>query len=332
MPVAVTVAIVGGVGTIIGAIVSSLYARKLAAVQSKLDNKRDVKKARRDYEYEARKRLYSAYEPIKFQLVDLIGQALRRISMLSLGAPESGSLQQRAAVYEILAPAALVRALDRNLTLADMHLKPRVSIEYGLMKAAYRVLGDSSSLVSIRSQLPGRDHAESRADELLPYQIDEAADALLGITSNDQNTTTTTSQPGGLLTFAQFRRVLDAGHNNSGITSVTALLDDFTPERRPVFWRALVTQVLLYGCYLDLVLRSPLIQDERLQVLADSLVPQLWHALDVGLRLDKFWNSDERPSEIEVNAQAVREALPFAVRYYQVRVLSALDLKRLAPH
>lgn len=332
MPAVVTVAIIGGVGTIIGVIVSSRYARKLAVVQSQLDHKRDIEKARRDYEYEARKRLYSAYEPIKFQLVDLIGQALRRISMLSLEPPGSGSLQQRAAVYEILAPAALVRALDRNLTLADMHLEPQVAIEYGLMKAAYRVLGDSSSLVSIRSQLSGRDHTESRAEELLPYQIDEAADALLGITSNDQNTTITTGQPGSLLTIAQFRRVLDTKHDNSGITSIAALLDDFTPARRRVFWRALVTQVLLYGCYLDLVLRSPPVQEERLQGLADSLVPQLGHALDVGLRLDKFWNSDERPSEIEVNAQAVREALPFAVRYYQLRVLPALDLKRLAPH
>jgi len=344
MSVAITVAIIGGVGTIFGAVVSALYARRLATatseydrqlatLQSELNEERDVRKARRDYEYEARKRLYSAYEPIKFQLVDLIGQALRRISMLSLAAPETGSLQQVATVYEVLAPAALVRMLDRNLTLADMHLEPQISVEYGLMKAAYRVLADSSSLASIYSELSGRDHIEIRDEALLPYQVDEAADALLGITLNDPNMTTTIRQPGSLLTLAQFRRVLgdtNAGNNGSSLTSVTALLDDFTPARRPVFWRALVTQVLMYGCYLDLVLRSPRVQGERLQGLADSLLPQLTHALDAGLRLDKFWGSEERPGNIEVNAQAVREALPCAARYYQVRVLAALDLKRLA--
>jgi hypothetical protein len=333
MPAAIAVAIIGGVGTIIGAIVSALYARRLATLQSELDEERNVRKARRDYEYEARKRLYSVYEPIRFQLVDLIGQALRRISALSLMAPETGSLQQLATIYEILAPVALVRMLDRNLTLADMHLEPQVSVEYGLMKAAYRVLADSSSLASIYAELSGRDHIEIRDEELLPYQVDEAADALLGIIPTDLNTTTTTGQPGGLLTFAQFRRALediDAGHNGPGLESVIVLLDDFTPARRPVFWRALVTQVLLYGCYLDLVLRSPLVQDERLQELADSLLPQLTHALDAGLRLDKFWGSEERPGGNEVNAQAVREALPCAAHYYQVRVLAALDLKRLA--
>lgn len=333
MTAAIIVAIVGAVGTIIGAVVSALYARRLASVQSELDEERDVRKARRDYEYEARKRLYSVYEPIKFQLVDLIGQALRRISMLSLEAPETGSPQQAATVYEILAPAAFVRMLDRNLTLADMHLEPQVAVEYGLIKAAYRVLVDSSSLASIYTELSGGDHIDIRDEELLPYQVDEAADALFSITPKDLNTATTTSQLDSLLTFSQFRRVfadIDTKHDGSGLSSVIALLDDFTPARRPVFWRALVTQVLLYGCYLDLVLRSPLVQGERLQSLATSLVPQLGHALDVGLRLDKFWMSDERPEYIEVNGQAVRDALPCAARYYEVRVLSALDLKTLA--
>jgi hypothetical protein len=333
MTAAIIVAIIGVVGTSIGAVVSALYARRLASVQSELEEERDVRKARREYEYEARKRLYSTYEPIKFQLVDLIGQALRRISMLSLMAPETGSLQQAATVYEILAPAALVRMLDRNLTLSDMYLEPQVSVEYGLMKAAYRVLADSSSLASIYTELSGGDHIDVLDEELLPYQVDEAADTLIGTTPNGLDTATATGQPGSLLTFSQFRSVLadiDVKHDRPGLSSVTALLDDFTPARRPVFWRALVTQVLLYGCYLDLVLRSPLIQSGRLQNLAASLLPQLGHALDVSLRLDKFWMSDERPGSVEVNAQAVRDALPCAARYYEVRVLSALDPKPLA--
>jgi hypothetical protein len=332
MSAAIIVAIIGVIGAIIGAFMSGLYARRLASVQSELDEERDVRKARRDYEYEARKRLYSAYEPIKFQLVDLIGQALRRISMLSVATPETGSLQQAVTVYEILAPAALVRMLDRNLTLADMHLEPQVSVEYGLIKAAYRVLADSSSLASIYTELSG-DTIDIRDEGLMPYQVDEAADALLGTTPNDLETTTTTGQPDSLLTLSQFRRVLadiDIKRDRPGLSSITVLLDDFTPARRPLFWRALVTQVLLYGCYLDFVLRCPLVQSERLQSLADSLLPQLGHALDVGLRLDKYWMSDERPRYIEVNAQAVRDALPCAALYYRVRVLSAVDLKTLA--
>ena len=155
MPVAIWVGLIGGVSGVTGAVISAIYARRLAGVQSELQEQRDERKARSDYEYEARKRLYSVYEPMKFQLVELIGQALRRISALSLEAPETGSYEQVATIYELLAPAALVRMLDRNLTLADMHLEPQVSIEYGLIKAAYRVLADSSSLTSISSVVSG---------------------------------------------------------------------------------------------------------------------------------------------------------------------------------
>ena len=177
----------------------------------------------------------------------------------------------------------------------------------------------------------GADRIDIHDEELMSYQVDEAADALLGITSTNPSAAAA-SQIGSLLTFSQFRMVVadvNSRHDGLGISSVAALLDNFTPTSRPVFWRALVTQVLLYGCYLDLVLRRPGVQSERLQSLASSLLPQLGHALDVGLRLDKFWMSHEQPRYIEVNAQAVRDALPCAARYYQVRVLSALDLEAL---
>ena len=113
---------------------------------------------------------------------------------------------------------------------------------------------------------------------------------------------------------------------------MTALLAEFTPESRPAFWRAIVTQVLLYGCYLHLVLRGPVTRGGNLPDLAAALIPQLEHAVDAGLRLDKFWMSDEQPIETEVNRKAIRDALPCAALYYRLRVLSALDLGTLELH
>jgi len=333
MPVAIWVGLIGGVSGVTGAIISAIYARRLAGIQSGLQEQRDARKARSDYEYEARKRLYSVYEPMKFQLVELIGQALRRISALSLGAPETGSYEQVATIYELLAPAALVRMLDRNLTLADMHLEPQVSIEYGLIKAAYRVLADSSSLTSIYSAVSGAKSLDGLDEVLHPYQLDGAADALLSLIQNDDTAKNMPGRPSRLLTFSQFR-TLPAGaetlEGESGLGPIALLLKDFTPSRRPVFWRALVTQVLLYGCYLDLVLSGQPIRSDRLQDLPASLLPQLKRAVNAGLRLDKHWMSDERPAKAEVNAQAVLDVLPCASLYYQVRVLSALDLGTIA--
>jgi len=330
MPVSVWIALIGAVSGLSGAIISARYARRLARIQSTLDEQRDISKARRDYEYEARKRLYATYEPIKFQLVDLIGQALRRISLLSLATPAPSSLEEKASIYELLAPSALVRMMDRNLTLADMNLEPQVSVEYGLIKAAYRVLADSSSVASIYSAMSGRSRTDAHNEGLLPYQLDEAADALLGIRPQGSSTANAAERPVKLMTFFQFRDVLtDAKtmQDEYGLHAIGKLLDGFTPTKRPVFWRCLVTQVLLYGCYLDLVLRGTPIQSDRLQNLAASLLPQIEHALTNGLRLDKFWMSEEQPYQAEVDANAVRNALACATRYYDVRVLSALDLR-----
>jgi hypothetical protein len=334
MPVAIWVGLIGGVSGVTGAVISAIYARRLAGIQSELQEQRDARKARSDYEYEARKRLYSVYEPMKFQLVELIGQALRRISALSLAAPEIGTYEQVATIYELLAPAALVRMLDRNLTLADMHLEPQVSIEYGLIKAAYRVLADSSSLTSINSAVSGVKSLDGLDGVLHPYQLDGAADALLSLIQNDGGAGNMPGRPDRLLTLSQFGTLLadaDALGGESGLGPIALLLTDFTPSRRPVFWQALVTQVLLYGCYLDLVLTGQPIRSDRLQNLAASLLPQLEGAVNAGLRLDKHWMSKERPAKTEVNAQAVLDVLPCASLYYQLRVLSALDLGTIAP-
>ncbi|MGE5289463.1 MAG: hypothetical protein ACM3ML_20145 [Micromonosporaceae bacterium] len=333
MVVPILVAIIGAIAGVTGAIISSLYARRLARIQASLEEQRDISKARRDYEYEARKRLYSVYEPIKFQLVDIIGQALRRISILSLGPPPAGSVEEAASIYELLAPTALVRMLDRNLTLADMNLEPNVSVEYGFMKAAYRVLADSQSIASIYSAVSDRNCTTVADEGLLPYQLDDAADALLGIAPEDSNATNVAKRPVALKTFAQFIGVFrDActTQDESGLNAIAKLIGGFTPANRPIFWRCLVTQVLLYGCYLDLVLRSSPIQSDRLRELARSLLPEIEQALGAGLRLDKFWKSEEKPRQPEVDANAVRDALVCAERYYQVRVLPAVNLAIVA--
>ncbi len=327
MPVSILVAVIGGVSGVIGAIISAFYARRLTSIQSSLQEQHDVNKARRDYEYEARKRLYTVYEPTRFQLVDLIGQALRRISMLSLAPPEPGSLDEVACLYEIIAPAALVRMLDRNLTLADMSLEPQISVEYGFMKCAYRVLADSASISSIYSRKVHEGPINS-CEGLSPHQLDSAADALLGITADD-GPGTLVDKPVRLMTFSQFSSLLSGEgdmRDQCGLTPVTKLLDGFTPSSRPVFWRCLVAQVLLYGCYLDLVLCNPDIRGDRLRDLAPAMVRQIDNALKAGMRLDKPWNSKEQPAKAEVDANAVRDALTCAVDYYNVRVLPGVDL------
>jgi hypothetical protein len=333
MFVSILIAIIGGVGGIGGAVISTLYAQRLARIQGILDDEHDANKARRDYEYEARKRLYSVYEPIKFQQVDLIEQALRRISMLSLAPPVADSIDEAACVYEILAPAALFRMMGRNLTIADMQLEPQISAEYGLIKASYRVLADASSIASIYARVSGGIDMVDPGDGLPPHLLDDAADSLLRIASADGNESSATGSQVGLITLGQLREIMSEpgdSRGRDGLDAVTRLLSGFSPQKKPVFWRCLVTQAFLYGCYLDLVLGVPDPQGDRLRGLGPLLLRQVKHALDAGIRLDKNWMSGERPLQPELDATAVRDALPCAANYYKIRVLPAMALDRLA--
>src|SRR2546430_6264740 len=84
------VAVVAALSSLIVAGVSYLSTRKnthdLEAWKADLAEKQAEKNARRDYVYEARKRLYQQYEPLLFQLVELSESAYRRIAALARSA------------------------------------------------------------------------------------------------------------------------------------------------------------------------------------------------------------------------------------------------------
>ena len=73
-------------------ILSIIIAKKndvsLERLKNELEIKKDEQSARRDYEYEARKRLYQECEPILFQFSELSESALRRIYALARNARE----------------------------------------------------------------------------------------------------------------------------------------------------------------------------------------------------------------------------------------------------
>lgn len=73
--ISIIVAIVAALSSLVVAGISYFSARKnahdLESLKARLVEEQAEKNARRDYEYEARKRLYQQYEPLLFQLVEL---------------------------------------------------------------------------------------------------------------------------------------------------------------------------------------------------------------------------------------------------------------------
>jgi hypothetical protein len=111
---------------------------KLKRLEDELVRKREERNALRDYEYEARKRLYQELAPLLFQLNELAESALRRILALPRDA-HKGYIKEcggwlsdedgyfvKNTIYRLLAPLAVFKLMQRRLTLFDLALDPAI--------------------------------------------------------------------------------------------------------------------------------------------------------------------------------------------------------------
>jgi len=148
--------------------------RRVVALEerrSELAREEALTKAKLDYEYEARRRLYERFEPLLFQLLELAEYALEQIKNLTDPAvwkhlvpgepdppPEMGRPPMVSSTYEItstlyglFAPLVVVRSMSRALTLVDLSLEKRMECNI-ISPAVFTVLlrTISGSLASLR--------------------------------------------------------------------------------------------------------------------------------------------------------------------------------------
>jgi hypothetical protein len=153
----VIAAAIAAVASLIVAIFSFLSTqhnqRELESLKADLTEKQAEKDARRDYQYEARKRLYQQYEPLFFQLVEFSDNALWRIYSLARTAREGKLGPDRiswlspksfyynyyttSTIYKLLSPLVFLKLIQRRLTLVDLAVDPHINDQYALAKWLY---------------------------------------------------------------------------------------------------------------------------------------------------------------------------------------------------
>ena len=145
---ALVVALIGAASGIGGAIIAFRAQVRVARLTASLEEQRAESDARRSYEYEARKRLYSVYEPLRVRMLDCTDNAVRQITEI-VQAPDPGrpwysSAEYRlnATIYYLLAPLVVARMIERRLTLVDLGLDKRIHTEFVLVQAICRSLAD----------------------------------------------------------------------------------------------------------------------------------------------------------------------------------------------
>lgn len=240
---------------------------------SELEEQRAVRDARRDYEYEARKRLYAECEPLLFEAAELVERARSRVLSIArtcrngdLLPDGSGWLSGpgyyfRSTVCFLLAPMTSFRILQHRLTVIDLSLEPRLQAQYELLKLIFRSFTE--------------DHDLARCDPKLEYKPDEADSGKPGRERLLRQARRVHRRQGlylGTLDLATEAMIKERGDGvsrcrnygeflvelddrQSGLTGVmpdlTALFEGFHPQEQPVLWRVLVTQVLLYDSFLN---------------------------------------------------------------------------------
>jgi hypothetical protein len=239
--------------------------------------------ARRDYEYEAKKRLYQECEPVLFQFAELSESALKRVYALARNAKE-GNLGPdrywlstdhyfiRSTIYRLIAPMAAFKLLQHRLTNIDLKLDQAINIQYILAKILYYTFSSSTDLArsdpaipydpdQIGSESKGLDES-TKKERRIKYPekfwlqglkvgtIDILAETLIQSEKGSDNNNIRIKSFGEFEQqfFKKGESAVSQDDSNNNIFEVFfTIFSYFHPRTRPVLWRVLITQVYLYN-------------------------------------------------------------------------------------
>jgi hypothetical protein len=242
--------------------------RRLAVLNDQLANMRATRDAQLDYEYEARKRLYTEFQPLLFLLVESCESAYFRICGLAQAARQGnlGPRQQSwlhesnyefrqyyllSTVHRLMAPLVTFRLSQRRLTLVDLSVDREVYYQYILSKQLYLSWTQSYQLAQAEpsvqydpiagelDNLAKRDPAIYSWQDLTVGNLDQII-AALTVVEGDNNPR--------CMTYGEFEAAFQepGSKANRCSSSLVELFLDFHPRKKPVLWRILVTQAHLH--------------------------------------------------------------------------------------
>lgn len=246
--------------------VQELIEKKLQEFKAKLDEKKSEKDARRDYEYEALRRLYKECSPILFQLSESAAAAFDRIKSLARSAangkledPDNSWLSEKeyryylsSTEYRILAPLAYFTILRERITHLDMALDPEIQAFYVLARQGVRVLSEDFKMAenfshkisyapNIIEENPNDvvSQKKNRQQGIPRGIVESALEAMVERGSDDSYR---------IISFAKYDEIFRGEHEGKGggFKRLRYFFSNFHPRERPVTWRILITEALIF--------------------------------------------------------------------------------------
>jgi hypothetical protein len=240
------------------------HERELETLKYRLDTQRDERNARRDYEYEARKRLYTEIEPLLFQLHEAAEQAYHRALSLArtarngnLGGEDGWFAREgyylRSTLYALLLPAVLFRLIQRRMTFVDLDVDATTRVKYELAKLYFIAPTDHYEFAGLKPVLEYRpdeiDAKSSGGDRrvfarqgLVLGHLDQIVEAMIVKEGERERTAT----------YGEFDKMLSAPDRAQPLRGLVEIFRDFEPSSRPVLARA----VMALAAIASLLMRS----------------------------------------------------------------------------
>lgn len=265
METSLIVALISSAIAVISLLFNFITVRKIEQLKFKFQEKLSEKNARRDYEYEARKKLYQEYEPIFFKLSEDSESLLSRIYGLVRSTkdgkltPQKGWLSGddyylRSTIYKVFAPLASYRIMKENINSVDLRLDQDISIQYILAKIMYRIYSSDFEFARCEPQIDYNATNSSMYSELgndnpqkfwrqgmAAGNLDQFIETIIIKDSNKKKR---------IMDFGEFNEELENPESvlRKRFDYMSYLFLKFHPETRPVLWRMVITQAAL--CYI----------------------------------------------------------------------------------
>ena len=224
---------------------------ELEKIKSEFELKKDEQAAIRNYEYEARQRLYKEFEPLLFLLVEHGESAYRRIFDLARTAkhgnlePDDGWLKNNeyfkiSTIHRLLLPLAVFTLMQRRLTTFDLDLVPYYKVQYSLSKGLYFTFADDYSLATSSPKIdydPDRFPKKYKKQGIYRGVIDNLVEALITYEANGNPR---------LLSYGEFEKKYLQSYNQEPFATISTMFHNFHPRTMPVLWRILIVQAHIY--------------------------------------------------------------------------------------
>jgi hypothetical protein len=245
--------------------VYTYYTRKsqdksIEILKNQLQEKLSEKDALRDYQYEARKRLYSEYEPIFFQFIEQSESALSRIENLARTSRENhlgegGWLFEKyyfaSTLYRLFAPLASYKLVLDKLTLFDFNLDSRIYFQFNLMKILVHTFNDDFEIAQCGNfdyEPYAKDWQKARIKNEQKYwrqgipagRLEKSIDALIIMDNTKKK----------VMSFGEFEHKYYTDKDFPNEFDVAGdIFFNFQPDKRPILWTILIVQAHLYQLF-----------------------------------------------------------------------------------